>query len=76
MPINLNPHDNASLGIRLSVWSFLSSKRTIVVNLFESGIVVKRRIDRNWRCGLEIPFDKLMHLAAVENYFWADYRFG
>ena len=40
--------------------------------LFKSGIVSHRSIPREWGCGLEIPFDMMVQLTAVENYFWLD----
>ena len=38
--------------------------------LFQKGIISYRRISRNWGVGLEISFNLMVQLAAVENYFW------
>ena len=40
--------------------------------LFQSGIVSYRSLSREWGYGLEIPFNMMIQLTAVENYFWLE----
>jgi hypothetical protein len=41
-------------------------------NLFQSGVIAQRSLKRSWGLGLEVPFDIMIHLAAVENCYRLD----
>jgi hypothetical protein len=49
---------------------FIVEENNCWVGLFEVGIVAKHHIGRSWGLGLEIPFDMMVHLTAVESYSW------
>ena len=40
--------------------------------LFQSGIVASYALDRKWGQGMKMPFDMMVQLAAVENYYHID----
>lgn len=38
--------------------------------LFSSAPIVETTVDRSWGSGLQIPFDLMVRLAAIQNYCW------
>ena len=60
----LKPLERLELDPRNSCWR----------DLFQSGIVSYLRPSRDWGVGLEIPFEMMVQLAAVENYFRVEDR--
>lgn len=42
------------------------------VKLLDTAVVLEYPIKRSWGRGLEMPFDMMIHLMAVENYYCLD----